>query len=256
MPRPLIGISTRRLPATALGAVPPGVADAPIEGVFSDYAESVAAAGGIPVLLPRSADVGGLVDRLDGIVLAGGEDVEPHRYGAAPVPQSTVHDAGRDEFEMALVRGAIDQGLPILAICRGVQLLNVTLGGTLVPHLDPGDGIDHAMTELHRSERRHVVAVAPDSMLAEAVGSDLDDGCVVAVNSYHHQAVDEPGAGLAIVARAEDGTVEAVEDDQRRILGVQWHPEMHSGLDPVFTWFVEQARSGPYSPRRLMPSGA
>jgi putative glutamine amidotransferase len=76
------------------------------------------------------------------------------------------------------------------------------------------------------------------------------------VNSYHHQAVDEPGAGLAIVARAEDGTVEAVEDDQRRILGVQWHPEMHSGLDPVFTWFVEQARSGPYSPRRLMPSGA
>ena len=124
MPRPLIGISTRRLPATALGAVPPGVADAPIEGVFSDYAESVAAAGGIPVLLPRSADVGGLVDRLDGIVLAGGEDVEPHRYGADPVPQSTVHDAGRDEFEMALVRGAIDQGLPILAICRGVQLLN------------------------------------------------------------------------------------------------------------------------------------
>lgn len=247
MTAPLIGITTRRLPATALGAVPAGVADAPLEGVFSDYAESVAGAGGVPVLLPRSADVRSVVARLDGLVLAGGEDVEPHRYGATPGPHATSHDTGRDEFELALVGAAVDAGLPVLAICRGIQVLNVALGGTLVEHLEPSDGLDHATTDEHRSCRRHGVVVTPGSLVAQALAAELDASGATAVNSYHHQAVDRPGPGLRVVACADDGTVEAVEDPDRRLVGVQWHPEMHDGIDPLFTWFVRQITEGKWS---------
>lgn len=240
MTAPLVGITTRRLPATALGAVPAGVVDAPIEGVFADYSESVAGAGGIPVLIARSVDVDALVARLDGLVLSGGEDVEPVRYGAPTGPYATSHDPGRDEFEIGLIKAAVGAGLPILAICRGVQVLNVALGGTLVEHLDSSDGFDHSTTDEHRSTRRHHVSVAPDCMLAHALATQIHDGDRVLVNSYHHQAVSVPAPGLTAVAYAHDGTIEAVEDRDRRLLGVQWHPEMHAGIDPVFTWFIQQ----------------
>ncbi len=242
--RPLIGVTTRRLPASALGAVPPGVADAPLEGVFSEYAEAVAGAGGVPILLPRSADAVAVVDRLDGLVLAGGEDVEPHRYGATPGPHATAHDPGRDEFEIALVHAAIAARRPILAICRGIQVLNVALGGTLREHLEPTADLDHATTDAHRTCRRHQVIVRSSSLLADALGGELDPAGAIGVNSFHHQAVDRVGQGLRVAARAEDGIVEAVEDPDRRILGVQWHPEMHAGVDPVFVWFVEQINEG------------
>jgi putative glutamine amidotransferase len=236
---PLVGITTRRLPASALGKVPAGVVDAPIEGVFADYAESVANAGGVPVLIPRSADAARVVARLDGLVLSGGEDVHPSRYGAETGPNATKHDPDRDAFEASLVAAALDAGVPILAICRGVQILNVALGGTLVEHLEIRDGLDHSTTDQPRSTRRHDVVVEPGCMLASALGEGVSHDRRARVNSYHHQAIDEPGAGLTVIARADDGTIEAVEDPNRRILGVQWHPEMHEGVDPVFTWFVQ-----------------
>jgi putative glutamine amidotransferase len=241
---PLVGVTTRRLPATALGAVPAGVVDAPIEGVFADYAESIAGAGGVPVLIPRSADVTALIDRLDGLVLSGGEDVEPGRYGAVPGPHATRHDPDRDAFEAALIDAALLAGRPILAICRGVQILNVALGGTLVEHLEVSDGLNHAATDEHRTARRHQVAVEPGCMLAAALAGQLSDERTLGVNSYHHQAIRIPGAGLSVVAHAADGTIEAVEDRGRRIIGLQWHPEMHAGVDPVFTWFIQHIVEG------------
>lgn len=240
MSAPLIGITTRHLPASALGAVPAGIADVPIEGVFADYSDSVAEAGGIPVLISRAADVAALVARLDGLVLSGGEDVEPERYGATLGPHATRLDPDRDAFELDLIHAALDVGLPVLAICRGVQILNVALGGTLVEHLEPGDGFDHSITDGDRSTRRHSVSIEPGCMLAAALSDEINEDGAAQVNSYHHQAIDSPGAGLTIVARAHDGTVEAVEDPGRGILGVQWHPEMHSGVDPIFRWFIER----------------
>ena len=236
---PLIGITSRRLPASVLGAVPAGVVDVPIEGVFADYAESVSGAGGIPVIIPRLLDAAALVDRLDGLLLSGGEDVHPSRYGAEPGPRATQHDQGRDAFEIGLIHASVERGLPILGICRGVQILNVALGGTLVPHLDIRDGFDHSTTEEHRGTRRHGIVIESGCMLAAALRNEISEENRTRVNSFHHQAINVPGSGLTIVARADDGTIEAVEDAGRGILGVQWHPEMHDGVDPLLTWFIQ-----------------
>jgi putative glutamine amidotransferase len=229
MNQPLIGITTRRIPAHALGEVPAGVVDAPLWGVFAEYCESVSSAGGLPVMLARSSDVTELVGRLDGLVLSGGEDVEPHRYGALVDAHSGTHDPARDEFEIDLARAALDAGIPILAICRGCQVLNVAIGGTLESHVTD-EFVDHAMTQEHRSVHRHSIEVLPGSILATTG--------VTAVNSYHHQAVQMPGIGARIVATAPDGTVEAFEIPDKPVLAVQWHPEMHSGTDPLFHWLI------------------
>lgn len=244
MLRPLIGITTRRISTRGLGPLPPGVADAGLEGGFTDYSNAVAGAGGLPVLLPMSADPVDAVARLDGLVLTGGEDVEPRRYGADFGPYATGSDPIRDEFEFALVGEAVGNGTPVLAICRGLQVLNVACGGTLVDHLEPAGGLDHAATEAHRSERRHRIRVEPHSMIGGILTDELDATGHTDVNSFHHQAVATPGSGLRVVARADDGTVEAVEDASRGLLGVQWHPEMYAGVDPVFVWLMKQSRRG------------
>lgn len=239
MTSPLIGITTRRIPASALGAVPAGVADASLESAFADYSESVSGAGGVPVLIARSAPIPALVSRLDGLVLGGGEDVETHRYGTEPGPHATACDPARDAFELALIDEAVAERLPILAICRGVQILNVALGGTLVEHLFERDGFSHAHTDQHRSALRHGVTVQPGTTLAFAVAANLAQDGTMSVNSYHHQAVLVPGRGLRISAQADDGTIEAVEMSDCPVLGVQWHPEMHAGIDPIFLWFID-----------------
>ena len=244
MNEPLIGITTRVIEASGLGAVPKGIDGAHLWGVFADYCESVSAAGGVPVMLPRSVDPTLIVTRLDGLLLSGGEDVDPSRYGMEPVPQSTHHDQARDEFEFQLVAAAIECGVPILAICRGCQVVNVARGGTLIQHLPTIDGLSHAETDEHRSKRRHPVAVVAGSILELALGPDVDAEGNTAVNSYHHQAIDEPGVGLRIVARAPDGTVEAVESAEQRVLAVQWHPEMHAGVDPIFKWLIAESTKG------------
>lgn len=238
MSAPLIGITTRRIHSSGLGEAPPGIVDAPLWGAYADYCESVTGAGGLPVMLARGVDVVDLVSRIDGLLLSGGEDVMPTRYGAelpAPAPN---YDADRDEFELSLAQAALAAGIPILAICRGCQLLNVALGGTLIGHLDDDD-FDHAFTDEPRDVKRHPVSVSAGSLLASA----LDASGEVPVNSYHHQAVDLPGVGVVVNAVAHDGTIEGFELPNRKVLAVQWHPEMHAGVDPIFNWFINAARA-------------
>lgn len=187
------------------------------------YFEAVVRAGGVPLILPPIVDalgnVGRLLDRVDGVVLHGGGDVDPRRYGHEPADEvyGVVHE--HDEVELTVVREALSRDLPMLAICRGLQILNVALGGTLVQHIGNDD---HWFST-------HAVSVEPDSRIARAVGSTRLDAC----HSVHHQAIDSLGAGLRVVGRADDGTPEAVEHTDRRwVVAPQWHPEDTAGTDP------------------------
>lgn len=218
-----------------MGDVPRGVADTFFDVVMVEYAEKLSLVGATPVAIPRAAEPGRLVTRLDGLVLAGGEDIDPRRYGR-PLDGEAPIDPGRDEFELVLIREALVAGLPMLGICRGAMLLNVALGGTLVPHLDPVGGFSHAETDEPRHRARHRVIIEPGSLLASILG------VAVEVNSYHHQAVERPGEGIAIVGWSEDGVVEAVEVGGHRIVGVHWHPEMFLEPDPLFVWLAREAR--------------
>ncbi|WP_433697704.1 gamma-glutamyl-gamma-aminobutyrate hydrolase family protein [Nocardiopsis sp. CA-288880] len=199
------------------------------------YADAVAASGAVPVLVPPVPGAAGAVGRLDGLLLAGGGDISPGRYGA-PVGEHTagVQDR-RDEAEGALLAAALARGVPVLGICRGMQLLNVARGGTLHQHLP--DAVGH---EGHRPRAGvfdpHPVTVAAGSLTARVLGRTRLD-----VPTYHHQAVATLGEGVVATAWADDGTVEAVEyADARDVLGVQWHPEM--GDDPgLFDWLTGRA---------------
>jgi gamma-glutamyl-gamma-aminobutyrate hydrolase PuuD len=192
--------------------------------VPSGYPRSVADAGASPVILPvqqeRGATLDALVRRLDGLVLTGGPDVDPARYGAEPHPRSQPPRLERDERELALIDAAGRCGLPLLAICRGMQLLNVARGGTLVQHLPEVVGHDdHNPTPGAFSTHR--VRIEPGSSLHKALGWDARD-----VPTHHHQGIDRLAEGLSAVAWAEDGTIEAIEDPTKPFLtGVQWHPE-------------------------------
>ena len=232
--RPLIGLSGRRNAGSLLG-MPSGWQDAPLEIYFSDYATSVLLAGGLPVFLPMDAPPAELVERMDAILLVGGDDVDPRRYGQAIGEHTTTVDPQRDEFETALAEVAIDTQTPLLGICRGIQLLNVVRGGSLIQHLPTGQGESHAGYAYPRSHRVHEVRTAPGSLVESLYGESL------MVNTFHHQAVDVPGEGLTVTATAPDGVIEAVELEDAPVLAVQWHPE-HFGGDPAFEWLVEQAR--------------
>lgn len=216
MPRkPLVGISTYLEQSVRWG-----VWDLPAALAPAGYPQLVQASGGSAVLLPPDdpAYAAEVVARMDALVIAGGPDVQPVRYGAEPDPRTGPPAVARDGWELALIRAALDAGTPLLGICRGMQLLNVALGGTLVQHLE-----GHARTVGVFGE--HPVKPVPGTRYAAAV-PDLDD-----VPAYHHQAVDRLGDGLVVSAYAEDGTVEAVElPGESWVLGVQWHPEMGSDL--------------------------
>ncbi|MFL5618078.1 MAG: gamma-glutamyl-gamma-aminobutyrate hydrolase family protein [Gemmatimonadaceae bacterium] len=189
------------------------------------YTSALRGAGMLPLVLPvlDPADADVALDGVAGLVLTGGEDVSPGRYGSAPHPKlGDTHD-GRDAFEIALVEAARARALPTLAICRGVQILNVALGGTLVQ--DVPSEWEHPIVhegDWARTARVHEVDVTPGSRLARALGSER-----VVVNSMHHQAVRAVASSLATVAKAPDGLVEGVEwpTDDWWMVGVQWHPE-------------------------------
>lgn len=212
--RPMIGVSTYREQARW------GTWDVPAVLLPADYVDAVATAGGEPVLLPTGATSADVVRRLDALVLAGGADLEPGSYGQPAGPRTTIVRPDRDGSETGLLRVALDVDLPVLAICRGMQLLNVVLGGDLVQHLpdqsgaaehDPGPG----------RYTRHLVRLSPASQLAHLLGEQATADC------HHHQALRRLGAGLIAVGWAEDGTVEAVERPRSAFcLGVQWHPEV------------------------------
>ncbi|MEU3057630.1 gamma-glutamyl-gamma-aminobutyrate hydrolase family protein [Streptomyces griseus] len=212
MPRPVIGISTYQDPARW------GVWEMPVVLLPAAYPRLVRAAGGRAVLLPPddAADAArDTVAALDGLVIAGGADVEPARYGAVADPRTGPPARERDAWELALVRAAVEQRVPLLGICRGMQLLNVALGGTLHQHLDDHTGGPGVFGS-------HPVTPVPGTAYADAVPE------TAVVPAYHHQAVDRLGDGLVASAHAPDGTVEALElpGHGSLVLGVQWHPEM------------------------------
>jgi putative glutamine amidotransferase len=191
-----------------------------------DYEAALRRAGaGVRVVAPGES-VTEILAATDGVLLTGGGDVDPAFYGELPHPSFSAAEPGRDQFEIALARQALAADLPLFAICRGIQVLNVALGGTLVqdvPDQRPG-ALGHRIPEPPASIA-HDVAVTPGSLLESILGDAVVNGrCPV--NSRHHQAVNAAGRGLIVTAVAADGIVEAVEDPTRRFcLGVQWHPE-------------------------------
>ncbi|MGH9253591.1 MAG: gamma-glutamyl-gamma-aminobutyrate hydrolase family protein [Vicinamibacterales bacterium] len=206
------------------------IAIAPCEKLH-DYEEAVRRAGGEPWVLDRSTDrPEDVVRAAGGLLLAGGGDVSPEIYGAAPHATYDAAEPGRDAYEIDLARRAVEANLPVFAICRGVQVLNVARGGTLVQDIPtelPG-ALEHklAVPPNEPFTLAHEVWVEKDSLLAQLVGDAEGDAESRQVNSRHHQAVKELGDGLVASATAPDGVIEAVEDPSRRFcVGVQWHPE-------------------------------
>jgi gamma-glutamyl-gamma-aminobutyrate hydrolase PuuD len=195
------------------------------------YVRAVVAAGGIPVLVPPTEVAAAIMDDLDGMVFTGGSDINPAVYGQEPHPESSGFYDHRDAAELDLMRAALASSMPVLGICRGMQLLNVARGGDLIQHLEG---------ETHKGPpgtyTRHLVTVVPGTHLAGVLGTDAH------THSCHHQAPGRLGDGLRVAATAEDGTVEAIEDPAGDVVGVLWHPEEdEEGGAALFEALVDQA---------------
>lgn len=237
MPSPLIGITTGSVLSQN------GV----YEHTLSDkYVQAVLRAGGVPVIIPAGQENGRLmqlVERLDGLLLSGGGDIAPAHFNGRLHPAIYGIDENRDALEIKLVRMAAQQGLPFLGICRGAQVIDVALGGSLYTHISaqkPGAEEHSHRTDAPRDKISHVVKIKPGSLLSALVG-----GTELAVNSLHHQGIDSIPTNLAPVAHAADGLVEAVELRNHRFgLGVQWHPEWLTespGNQAIFQGFIRAA---------------
>lgn len=238
-PAPLIGVVSDQKIVAENGR--------PFMGMYASYLDCVAAAGGLPVLIPLGLPsdlLRGIVERLDGLVLTGGGDVDPRCYGetdAAGLAQDI--KPIRDETELQVSRWAAGEDKPLLGICRGHQVVNVALGGTLYTDIftQIRTALAHDLDDQPLNHYVHQVVIEPDSRLARIVGTTR-----IAANSRHHQAVQTVGAGLAVTARAPDGIIEATEKpDARFLVTVQWHPENMCGEDPttdaLFAALVEAA---------------
>jgi putative glutamine amidotransferase len=230
--RPLIGLSGRRKQAHEIAGFPANMDTAPIDVYVAAYAQAVTEAGGLPVHLPGHVEPREYAGVLDGILLSGGTDLDPARYGAAPDPSNYAAEPERDAFEFALVDLAIERDLPVLGICRGLQVLNVWAGGSLHQDLPP-----HARYDLDAGVALDEVTFQPASRLHALYGERRG------INSLHHQAVDRVGEGFDVVGRSVDGTVEALEWAGHDVIAVQWHPELmpERATDPVFRWLVDRA---------------
>jgi putative glutamine amidotransferase len=210
--------------------------------------QAVAEAGGLPVLVPISIDdeaLRGIYERLDAVLLPGGGDMRPNIYGAEAHPLTDNIDDARDHVEVNLTRWAVDDDLPVLGICRGHQVVNVALGGTLIQDVpsEIGSDISHNVT-VPRDSRPHEVNIDPSSRLASILGTTT-----IAVNSLHHQSVGVAAPDTCVTAYSPDGVVEALEMPQKKfVLSVQWHPEDLYRDDPamkrLFKAFVEAAAGG------------
>jgi putative glutamine amidotransferase len=194
------------------------------------YVDAVRRAGGMPLLLPSGeAHADALLDHLDGLILTGGGDLDPAWYNGAPHPTIYMVDPERDRHELALVAQTRASGLPTFGICRGSQVINVALGGTLIEHLPDlvGESIAHRLPP--REPTAHAVTLTPGSRLAGMLATRE-----FSAPSWHHQAVRRLASGLRAAAQAPDGTIEAIElPDHPWLIGVQWHPELAADKDPV-----------------------
>ena len=237
--KPVIGITTFQYNSNRRG---------PTVALARNYAEAVSRAGGVPVLLPagiHADEVSALRRSLNGVLLSGGADLDPHLFGASPNPRVFGVDADRDGLELALIREACRSHWPVLGICRGIQAMNVALGGSLYTHIPdqlPG-ALAHSMDGQPRSTIAHPVRLAAGSKLAQLLKAGE-----IGVNSYHHQGIWRMAETLTPVAWSPDDLVEAVElAEHPFFIGVQWHPE--SMLDDpsserLFTAFIEASANG------------
>lgn len=203
--------------------------------VASAVLRSVIRAGGEPLTFfaEGASPAAERLRGMDALLVPGGADIDPRRYGQEPLETTAPADfAAQDQFEADMIAAALELGLPVLAICRGFQLLNVEHGGTMVQDVEEDS--------IHRNSI-HEVTIEPDSALAQAIGSTA-----LPVSSYHHQAIDLVGEGLRVVGRAPDGVVEALEHPTAELIAVQWHPEDNAAVDErqhaIFQWLVDRAR--------------
>jgi putative glutamine amidotransferase len=221
MTKPLIGI-------TASSIEQRGSAFGEVYVLTRKYAEGVLRAGGVPVIVPYNLDEDSLqvlFDRLDGLLLSGGGDIDPEIYGEAAHPATNEIEIDRDRVELALARWVVEQEKPFLAICRGIQVLNVALGGTLIQDIpsEVPDALEHSFERgiVERGYHAHPVKIVADSRLAQVMQIEIAQ-----TNSWHHQAIKQAAPKLKVTAYAPDGVIEAVEVPGRRFaIGVQWHPE-------------------------------
>jgi gamma-glutamyl-gamma-aminobutyrate hydrolase PuuD len=229
--RPLVGITTYVEPA-AWGKWSLDAALIPY-----DYVRALERAGARALLVPPSEEgVDETLDALDGVLFSGGADLDPATYGAEPHPETNGVRAARDRAELALLEGALARDMPVLAICRGVQVLNVARGGDLVQHLPDVVG-NESHREAHGTFSEHPVKIEGGTLLCSVLGDRAP------VKSSHHQGVGRVGEGLRAVAWADDGTVEGLEDPEKRFaLGVLWHPEAGEDMK-LFEALVAEARA-------------
>ncbi|WP_193043352.1 gamma-glutamyl-gamma-aminobutyrate hydrolase family protein [Mycolicibacterium baixiangningiae] len=243
--RPVLGMTTYLQQAQT------GVWDVNASFLPAIYFQGVNLAGGVVVLLPpQPVDSGAaarVLDGLDGLIITGGKDVDPARYGQDPHPTTDEPDRTRDAWEFALLDEALRRSVPVLGICRGAQVLNVALGGTLIQHLP--DVIGHTHHQKGAAEfGTSAVWTEPGTRLAELIGESSDAQC------YHHQAIDRVGDGLIVSARDDDGVIEAVELDRRShpghwVVAVQWHPEER--LDDLRLFAAAVAAANHYAMERV-----
>jgi putative glutamine amidotransferase len=207
----------------------------------SEYPQSILDAGGLPLLLPHHHpdDAARVLEGFDGLVMVGGDDIDPRRYGQENTGLSTGVRESADASDLAFARAAVELGVPMFGICRGFQILNVAMGGTMHQDSTSAEGIHQPISSIPTEVMgaRHSVEIEPSSRLAAAYKCTQR-----IVNSIHHQSIDEVAPGFKVVARAPDGTIEAIEPDDQsaRVLAVQWHPEKITaeGDDVLFTYFI------------------
>ena len=233
---PVIGLTSRTLP------FPANKKQRPTETVTRTYVEAVESAGGLCMMIPNldPARAGDYLDRIDALPLTGGDDPDPELFGEEPHPDIDLVDGRRDRFEIALVHGAVERGMPVFGICRGAQLMNIALGGDIYQDIaaQTDSSLQHTQKRLDDGPW-HEVDLGEGTRLRELLGEGS-----VRVNSFHHQACRKPGEGLTVCARSRDGLPEALEKPGHAFfLGVQWHPELGgTGSEALFSAFVEAGR--------------